>query len=773
MKRFLFALLSLIAMNNHAQQVGLWTDLFSYNNIKKLAFGQYNEVIGLSENGIVIYNAADQSFQKISKTNGLNDVAPTSIAFIAKNNTIVLGYQNGNIDLLLKSGTINVPDFKLSNIIGNKAIEHIDIEDNLAYLSTGIGLLVLNLEEYEIKNTALLGENGVAEPVLHSFQFNQKRYAVGSKKILSIDSSNPFLANFQNWDLSYSSGNANIQSVTSYGSYVYFILEEQGNFTLWKGDLNQNSWEPLANINSTNAPQSIWCDETHITISLNDRYLVYNTNGEMVFEDNQNDWLFLSPQQVIIDSNEKIWIGNGIYGLCSRAADGTERLHTPVGPFSNTMRKVNPYNDHVWLATGNVFPWWGNTYTYCFQSAYVQNTWINESFGSGANTFGDGVFDVVDVAVDPTDQQHILFGSWEEGLVERNAEGKINVFNSATGNNPLQSSIDTASNWTAVGSVQFDLDGNAWIANSFSENPIVAYTRDKRFVPFNFSPLVSKSDIIEQVFHSQSGYVYAIVRGKGILALNYNGTIDNKDDDTYKLLIDKEGQGGLPTKDVYSITEDLDGSIWLGTIKGVAIFYNQEAIFTDENFDAEQILITQDGNVQILLETEAINNIEIDGGNNKWMATQNNGVYRFSPDGLTKLAHYTKDNTPLPSNNIYDIGINQANGQIFFATDRGLIAYTGDATNFDNKMEKLYAYPNPVPKDYEGLISIQGLAYQSEVRVTDIAGRLLFAGSSEGGRCVWDGKDNTGNRPAPGVYIISAGDAQGDVKNVSKIAFER
>ncbi len=763
----------LLALQGVAQQVGLWNDMFSYNKINKLALGQTNEVIGLSENGIIIFNSLEQSFQKISKTNGLNDVAPTAVAYLADENTILLGYQNGNIDLLKSAGTVNVPDFKLSNIIGDKSIKHIDIQDNFAYLSTGIGLLVLNLEEYEIKNTALLGDNGAAETVLHSFQFNQKRFAVGAKKILSIDSSNPFLANFQNWELVYSSGNAKIQSVTSFESIVYFIVEEQNTFTLWKGDLTLNSWEPLGNINTTTPPKSIWCDDTHVTISLADRYLIFNENGEVVFEDNQNDWLFLAPNHVIIDPNEKIWIGNSIYGLCSRASDGTESLHTPMGPFSNTMRKVNPYNDQVWVATGNVFPWWGNTYTYCFQSAYIQNSWLNESFGNGANEFGDGVFDVLDVAVDPTDNKRVLFGSWEEGLIERQPDGKINIFNSATSNNPLQSSIDTAANWTAVGSVQFDLNGNAWIANSFSENPIVVYTKEKQFIDFNFGPLVSKSDIIEQVFHSQAGYVFAIIRGKGVLALNYNGTIGNKDDDAYKLLIDKEGLGGLPTKDVYSITEDLDGNIWLGTIKGVAIFYNQEAIFTEENFDAEQILITQDGNVQILLETEAINNIEIDGGNNKWIATQNNGVYRFGPDGLTQLAHYTKDNTPLPSNNVYDIGINQANGQIFFATDRGLISYTGDATNFDNKMEKVYAYPNPVPSDYGGLISIQGLAYESQVRITDIAGKLVFSGSSEGGRCVWNGKDSQGNRPAAGVYIIMAGDSQGDVKNVSKIAFDR
>jgi hypothetical protein len=760
-------------MNGFTQQVGLWNDLFSYNRIKKLVLGAPNEIIGLSENGIIIFNSSEESFQKISKVNGLNDVAPTAAAYIPSENTIVVGYQNGNIDILKSFGTVNIPDFKLNGIIGNKAINHINIKDNLAYLSTGIGLLVVNLEEYEIKSNTLLGNNGTAENILCSFLYNQTIYTVGPKKIKSLSSNDPFIANYQNWEVTFESLNAEIILATSCEEKVYFVTKELNNFTLWRGDLIENSFEPITEINSPDAPRSLWCNESKITLCLQNRYMILDINGEIEFEDTQNNWLYIYPHFVIIDQKENIWIGNDILGLCSRTPEGLELIHSPTGPNSNILRKVNPFNEHVWLATGNILPWWGNTYTYCMQVAYIGNSWINETFGNGTNSIGEGVYDVIDVAVNPTDNRRVLFASWEEGLVERESDGKISIYNSSTNDNPFKSIVDTASNWTAVGSVHFDLDGNAWVANSYSENPIVAYTKEKKFIPFDFNTVVTKSDIIEQVFHSQAGYVFAIIRGKGVLAINYNGTIENKDDDEYKLLIDKEGLGGLPTKDVYSITEDLDGNIWLGTIKGVAIFYNQEAIFTEENFDAEQILITQDGNVQILLETEAINNIEIDGGNNKWIATQNNGVYRFSPDGLTQLAHYTKDNTPLPSNNVYDIGINQANGQIFFATDRGLISYTGDATNFDNKMEKVYAYPNPVPSDYEGLISIQGLAYESQVRITDIAGKLVFSGSSEGGRCVWNGKDSQGNRPTAGVYIIMAGDSQGDVKNVSKIAFER
>ena len=213
------------------------------------------------------------------------------------------------------------------------------------------------------------------------------------------------------------------------------------------------------------------------------------------------------------------------------------------------------------------------------------------------------------------------------------------------------------------------------------------------------------------------------------------------------------------------------GALWVGSLRGLSIFYNQSSIFQESGFDAEQIFIEQDGNVQILLETEAINSIEIDGGNNKWIATQKNGVFQFSPDGLKQLAHFTAENSPLPSNTVYDIGINQANGQLYFATDKGLVMYTGKASNFDNEMGQVYAFPNPVSSEYEGYVTIQGLAYESTVHITDSNGQLIFTTQSEGGRAVWNGRLSNGDRPKAGVYFVLAANPDGSVDNVTKIAF--
>jgi hypothetical protein len=444
----------------------------------------------------------------------------------------------------------------------------------------------------------------------------------------------------------------------------------------------------------------------------------------------------------------------------------------PQGPMSDGMRKVNGYNDNVWIATGNIYPWWGNTYNTGTQTAHIAGTWSNIPFGQGGNDFGNAVQDVLDVAIDPTNVQHVLFGSWENGLIEKNSDGSLSYFNAQTNNSPFQAGpFDTDLGWTGVAGLCFDLEGNAWISNSYSSTPLIFYSKEKEFSPLTFSPFVGEADIIDQVIHSQENYVFAVVKGRGILALNYNGTPTSSSDDNYKLLNDKEGEGGLPTKDVYCIAEDLDGALWVGSLRGLSIFYNQSNIFQETGFDAEQIYIEQDGNVQILLETEAINSIEIDGGNNKWIATQKNGVFQFSPDGLKQLAHFTAENSPLPSNTVYDIGINQANGQLYFATDKGLVMFTGSASNFDNEMKDVFAFPNPVSSAYEGTVTIQGLAYESTIHITDTNGQLVYTTKSQGGRATWDGKLSNGDHPPAGIYFVMATNPDGSVDNVTKIAF--
>jgi hypothetical protein len=206
-------------------------------------------------------------------------------------------------------------------------------------------------------------------------------------------------------------------------------------------------------------------------------------------------------------------------------------------------------------------------------------------------------------------------------------------------------------------------------------------------------------------------------------------------------------------------------------LQGLSVIYNQDAIFNSDTFDAEPILIEQGGNIQELLGTESITAIEIDGGNRKWIGTQTSGVFLISADGQQQIQHFTTANSPILSNNIIDITINQRTGEVFFITELGVISYFSSATNFDEDMSNVIAYPNPVREDYEGDIVIDGLAYQTTVKITDMQGNIVNELQSEGGRAVWNGKNFNGERPASGIYLIFSATNDGDAENVTKIAF--
>ena len=209
---------------------------------------------------------------------------------------------------------------------------------------------------------------------------------------------------------------------------------------------------------------------------------------------------------------------------------------------------------------------------------------------------------------------------------------------------------------------------------------------------------------------------------------------------------------------------------------GVAVFYSPDRVFEDgANYDAQQILVPRNdgsGLADILLETEVVTAITIDGANRKWIGTERAGTFLLSPDGIEELAHFTEDNSPLLSNNVNSITIN-SDGEVFFGTASGIISYRGTATPPPTSGSDVYAYPNPVRENYTGLIAIKGLANNSIVKITDSYGNLAYQTVSEGGQAVWDGYNFDGHRAATGVYFVFATTDDGSEKVVTKILMIR
>jgi hypothetical protein len=252
--------------------------------------------------------------------------------------------------------------------------------------------------------------------------------------------------------------------------------------------------------------------------------------------------------------------------------------------------------------------------------------------------------------------------------------------------------------------------------------------------------------------------------------LNDNGTIDNKNDDQIKFIQKGVGLGNLPTNFVNCVVKDKNGKIWIGTADGIAIINCPESIMNSGGCDAELKVVKYDLDAGLLFKQENVTSIAVDGANNKWIGT-NNGVWLISDDAEKILFRFTKDNSPLPSNDINKIVVNPETGIVYIATDIGLVSFRGNATDGENTNDNLLVFPNPVQSDYTGTIAIKGLVENADVKITDVAGQLVFRTKAQGGQAIWNGKNYLNQRPRTGVYYVFVTNADGSQTKTGKFIF--
>jgi ligand-binding sensor domain-containing protein len=377
--------------------------------------------------------------------------------------------------------------------------------------------------------------------------------------------------------------------------------------------------------------------------------------------------------------------------------------------------------------------------------------------------------DVVSIAVDPFDSKHVFAASFGRGLLELYNDSVVKRYNESNSTLGHHTSSDTSD--IRVGGISFDAAGNLW-AVTCHNNKCLSMKKGDKWTGFNI-PIVNESDL-GQILIDKNGQKWIQMRygntnPNSILVFTDNGTPDNNLDDKSILLNSVVGNGNIPGTTVFAMAEDKKGEIWIGTEKGVAVFYSPENVFQPgQNFDAQRILVTQGSYVQYLLENETVTAISVDGANQKWIGTDRGGVYLFSEDGTKQIYHFTSENSPLLSDRITCIAINQ-DGEVFYGTDKGVISFRAPATPGGDTNENVYAFPNPVKSDYEGYIAVKGLVSNAQVRITDINGVLVYSTRAEGGQAVWDGKNFDGRKAQSGVYLVYAANDTGTEKVVTKI----
>ena len=742
------------------QQVplGAWRSHLPYSNAIAVAVAD-SKVYCATRNGLFSYDTSTEELQRLSTIEGLAEVDVTAMAYNRYAKTLVIGYQNGNIDLIVGSAITNMPYIKDKNLTGIKQINSITMLDRYAYLSCGFGIVVINLAKQEIVDTYYLGSTSAPLEVL-GLAFNGSLFFAATRSgMYRAVQDGSFLSDPSSWSLETSlpQGTYNTlcffdnKIIANYSKYLS-SAEEPAYYntdSLWVFDGSAWSYSSLNNgylVRKLENTGSTLAVTTYFGTSFYDgsgsrTHIVagYGPHGES------------NTMQAVYDAAGTVWIADDGLGLVKNKNTYDNWVLTPNGPANNRVWSLRYAQGDLWVTTGAMSSILTNTYSRYGLHRFADQAWSSLN-GSNVAVL-DTIYDILTVAVDPRDKQHVYAGAWGQGLLEF----KNGTLQAITG--PYSRGVTGG-----IGGMEYDSKNNLWYSSSENGNAFINVLLSggttQRYaingVSTHLGPIHTDGFGQQWVINPRSG---------GLLVFS------EQSGGQQKFLGTGDGEGKLPSKNVTALAEDRLGQIWLGTSKGVAVIYNPSNVFAGSGFDAQQVLVQQDGHTQYLLETETVTAIAVDGGNRKWFGTEGGGVFLMSADGTQQLAHFTRDNSPLLSDQILSIAIDGSTGEVFFGTDKGLISYRGTATEGAEESNEVTVFPNPVREDYSGLIGLRGLAENSSVKITRVDGSLVFETLSNGGQAVWDGRDRSGVRVATGVYLVFCTNTDGSSKAVAKILF--
>ncbi len=771
---FVFAFAS--KSNAQSLPIGQWKTHLPYQNCKSVT-GSPTKIWAATDNGLFVLNKSDNTLQRITKIDGLADLSIGKIAYNSYNDVLFVGYENGNIDLIQGTTITNLPDIKRAQIIGEKKINNIYFIGPLAYVSVGFGIVVIDTDRKEVKDTYLIGTNGAYLTINDITSDGTTIFAATESGIYYASLSSQQLSNFTSWTKFNNIVGGNSNRV--YNAIEFFNGSLVANFrvvgymvdTVLTYNVSSLAWGYLSNFIGTASIHDMYVRNN--TLFLCDLYATYlidqNFNSNIsTFYYPQN--LILgpltpsAPQQIYVDADGIFWEADLNYGLVRMAFMGYGDSFFPNGPITTDTYFMASYKQQLLVVPGGHDDAWNNVLNHKGVSTMQNGWWKN--FGKYQIPQLDTTFDLHAAAIDPNDANHYFLGSWGWGMLEikdGNVDTLWNNFNST-----LRSKIEYQ--WCGISGMKYDTAGNLWLANSHSSTCLNVYKKDGSWQAFDFSSMIPVGTTTGNIIITSIGQKWVVLpRGGGIIVFDENGTLSTTSDDLKKKLGFTEGLGNIPGTEVYSMAEDQEGEIWVGTDKGIGVFYCASSIFNSEGCDASQILITQGGNVQILLENQVVTAIAVDGANRKWIGTEGGGVFLMSSDGQIELAHFTVDNSPLLSDNITSLVIDGITGEVFFGTTKGIISYMGEAIEGGKDIAEVFAFPNPVVHEYRGPIAITGLVIDTDIKITDVRGQVVFTTTSLGGRAIWDGNNFQGVRVATGVYLVFASSSDGTQKAVTKI----
>lgn len=769
MRRIIYTLLFIyiITLNIVAQKaVGEWNTYLAYYTTTNIAEGN-NHIFAVANGSLFSYNKEDNSITHYSKQTGLSDNDIDHINFNPTVNTLLITYTNGNIDLLGEDGVYNISSLLDNSNITDKTINDIYIINEYAYISTNFGVIVLNMEKKEIKDTYRLNN------VVYSVSINNNHiYASTSIGLLYASLDNNLL-DYNEWE-SYPLSSTEFDQ-NSINKICFF----QNSLCLFS---NQTNNKGIYYQQNDGTIRTLLKDNNLNNMTLSNGKLISYTNTQLYIYSSLSDRDVINTNTTNDVSSLKdpntFWIASGNTGIkgIQKKNNNYEVIIENTNsdteyPKRNFNYYATTYNNKYYVVGG--YRWTDRIWRAGTLMIYDNEKWFNLDESTVNTKTPEYCQDYTGIAIDPRDPSHYYVCTYGEGILEFKDNEFVQIFHHK--NSPLTTIYPNGTHnqqykYIRMGGVTFDKNGNLWATNCAAQDVLKVIKADGTWASLHYNDFsnVNMADKITITSDNRKWINVPYGDDASIFIIDDQGTIDDTSDDlTRRITTFSDINGSIDASGYFCIAEDKNGQIWIGTNRGPIIATNSYNI---DDIRATRIIRSNEGEEPFyLLDGEQINAIAVDGGNRKWIATQSSGVFLVSEDGMETIANYTTSNSPLPSNQVNTLAINEQTGEVFIGTEKGIVSYMGDATEGKEDYSNVYAYPNPVRPEHNDRVTIVGLMADSNVKITDLSGNIIYQGKSAGGTFTWDCRSRKGGRVATGVYLVLSATPEAKESVVTKI----
>ena len=744
-----------------AQNTMLWQGYFSYNDIRDVSQSA-TTIFAASENALFSKNSSTNQIKTTNTIDGLSGQTIVSLYYSPTSNKTLVGYENGLMTVINEAdgSMLNVVDIINKQLPANiKKINHFMEYNGIVYVSCDFGIVQFNLATMLFGDTYFIGNNGAEISVTQTAVFNGYIYASTIDGIRKADITNKNLIDFNQWTQIATGGWSSIETFDT----QLIAINASGNIHQYNS--GSNSFAGFFQL--PQAAIDMRSSGNYLLITTPNSVYIYNKQMILVRQINSSQVIDTTVNFTCATSiDDKIYIGtkeNGIYSTTISASSAFENT-MPSGPDRNNIFALQTTATSLWAVYGdyNIFynPYALESYGL---SKYNETGWLDIPY---EKVFG--AKSMVRVIVNPNNENEVYVSSFFSGLLKIEDDiPKILYNQSNSGLETLTflgpSYIDVRINGTA-----FDKSGNLWITNSLIKNGLKSLSKSGQWQSYAIDKILNASEKTSfgRLSIDKNGTKWITTNEDGLIAFNEKNNV-------FKKITTGTDTGNLPTIDVRVAAPDNNNQLWIGTAKGLRVLSNVGSYLSEDQMTTRPIIILEDGLAQELMYEQFITDIVVDGANNKWIGTIDSGVFLVSPNGQETKYHFTENNSPLPSNIINDIDINSATGEVFIATDKGLVSFKGVATGANENLNNVFVYPNPVRPQYEGTVKISGLLNKATIKITDIEGNLVYETTSEGGTIEWDTTAFGKHKVASGVYMIFISAQDGIETKVKKVMIIR